>query len=377
MPATEQMRRVEVGGAPPYSVDVGSGLLSRLRVPHQQVALIYPADLPTSFVAQVQAALSPTVMIEVPARDDCKTLAVLSGVLSKLAQANLTRACAVVGLGGGAVTDLAGFAAASYLRGVAYYSVPTTLLGMVDAAVGGKTGVNLPEGKNLVGAFWPPRHVWADVATLATLPPATFREGAAEAYKHGLIADPSLLSRVLSPDFAPGQATLPHTIADAIAVKAGVVTRDLTEQNERAYLNFGHTLAHALEAVTHQAVPHGEAVGYGMHYAALLSRELGGDDLTSHTLAFLAYQQPQPLPPLHFEEVWPYMARDKKADAEGVRFVLLHGLAQPYLGRVPEAVLRGAFERWVNEVSGNRFAHSTPSALPPGESQPPSSRGRS
>ena len=356
MPATEQnapagpVLTVEVGGAQPYRVEVGSGLLSCLEVPHQQVALIYPADLPPRFVEQVQATLSPTVTIEVPARDACKTLSVLESVLSKLARANLTRDSAVVGLGGGAVTDLAGFAAASYLRGVAYYSLPTTLLGMVDAAVGGKTGVNLPEGKNLVGAFWPPRHVWVDVDTLATLPPATFREGTAEAYKHGLIADPSLLTRVLSPDFAPGQASLPQTIADAIAVKAGVVTRDLTEQGERAYLNFGHTLAHALEAVTHQAVPHGEAVGYGMHYAALLSRELGGDDLTPHTLAFLEYQQPKALPTLSFEDVWPYMARDKKADAGGVRFVLLHGLARPYLARVPSAVLRGAFEAWVKDV---------------------------
>ncbi|UWX65589.1 3-dehydroquinate synthase [Deinococcus rubellus] len=344
------MLKIEVGGAPSYIVEVGSGLLTRLSVPHKQVALVYPADLPPSFVAQVQAALSPAVTVEVPARDGCKTLSVLEGVLSKLAQVNLTRDSAVVGLGGGAVTDLAGFAAASYLRGVAYYPVPTTLLGMVDAAVGGKTGVNLPEGKNLVGAFWPPRHVWVDVDTLATLPPATFREGAAEAYKHGLIANPSLLARVLSPDFVPGHPSLPQTVADAIAVKAGVVTRDLTEQNERAYLNFGHTLAHALEAVTHQAVPHGEAVGYGMHYAALLSRELGGQDLTDHTRAFLKYQQPKALPPLTFEDVQPYMARDKKADAEGVRFVLLHDLARPYLARVPEEVLRRAFEMWRKEV---------------------------
>ena len=281
MPATEHALKLEVGGAVPYAVEVGSGLLSGLRVPQTQVALISPEDLPLPFVQQVQAALSPSLSVVVPARDDCKTLSVLEGVLSQLARANLSRACAVVGLGGGAVTDLAGFAAASYLRGVAFYAVPTTLLGMVDAAVGGKTGVNLPEGKNLVGAFWPPRHVWVDVDTLATLPPATFREGAAEAYKHGLIADPSLLGRVLSPDFVPGHPSLPQTIADAIAVKAGVVTRDLTEQNERAYLNFGHTLAHALEAVTDHAVTHGEAVGYGMHYAALLSRKLGGADLTA------------------------------------------------------------------------------------------------
>ncbi|QFP77344.1 3-dehydroquinate synthase [Deinococcus sp. AJ005] len=351
------MRRIEVGGAQPYEVEVGAGLLSSLKVPQRHIALIHPVDLPAQFVAAVQASLSPTVTIEVPTRDDCKTLEVLSGVLSKLAAANIPRDGAVVGLGGGAATDLAGFAAASYLRGVAFYTLPTTLLGMVDAAVGGKTGVNLPEGKNLVGAFWPPKAVWCDTDTLATLPDAIFREGAAEAYKHGLISDPSLLERVLSPEFKPGSANLEDTLADAIAVKAGVVTRDLTEQGERAYLNFGHTLAHALEALTDHAVTHGDAVGYGMHYAALLSRSMGGADLTPHTLAFLEWQRPAPLPPLTFEDVMPYMARDKKADAQGVRFVLLCDLAQPYLTRVPENVLQEAFAEWQVQMSGLPAAH--------------------
>ncbi|GGO39927.1 3-dehydroquinate synthase [Deinococcus humi] len=345
------MRRIEVGGPQAYGVEIGSGLLSRLQVPQRHIALIHPADLPAQFVEAVRASLSPTVTIEVPARDDCKTLEVLGSVLSRLAAANIPRDGAVVGLGGGAATDLAGFAAASYLRGVAFYTLPTTLLGMVDAAVGGKTGVNLPEGKNLVGAFHPPRAVWCDTDTLTTLPDAVFREGAAEAYKHGLISDPSLLERVLSPQFKPGGMNLEDTLADAIAVKAGVVTRDPTEQGERAYLNFGHTLAHALEAVTNHAVTHGEAVGYGMHYAALLSHAVGGADLTPHTLAFLNWQRPAPLFRLTFEDVMPYMARDKKADSQGVRFVLLHELARPYLARVPEGVLREVFGEWQAQVA--------------------------
>lgn len=340
------MRRIEVGGASPYVAQVGPGLLSRLTVPETPVALIHPADLPAVWVERAQASLRPLLTVEVPARDECKTLEVFADVLSQLARAGLPRSGAVVGLGGGAATDLAGFVAASYLRGVAFYTAPTTLLGMVDAAVGGKTGVNLPEGKNLVGAFWPPRAVWCDTDTLATLPDAVFREGAAEAFKHGLMADPSLLERVVSPEFRPGGALLESTLADAIAVKAGVVTRDLTEQGERAYLNFGHTLAHALEAVTHQAIPHGEAVAYGMHYAARLSHALGGADLTRHTRAFLRWQRPQPLPPLTFDDVAPFIARDKKADSAGVRFVLLRDLAQPYLARVPEDVLRREFAGW-------------------------------
>lgn len=338
------MRRIEVGGgAAPYAVEVGPGLLGGLRVPERQVALIHPEDLPAAWVAQAQASLNPVVTLPVPARDDCKTLEVYAGVLSALAAVNLPRDGAVVGVGGGAATDLAGFVAASYLRGVAFYSAPTTLLGMVDAAVGGKTGVNLPEGKNLVGAFWPPRAVWCDVATLGTLPPAVFREGAAEAFKHGLISDPGLMARVLSPDFRPDGPGLEDTVADAIAVKAGVVTRDLFERGERAFLNFGHTLAHALEAVTHHAVPHGEAVGYGMHYAARLSRALGGEDLTGHTRAFLEWQRPSPLPALEFGDLAPFMARDKKADSDGVRFVLLPALAAPELARVPDAVLRAEY----------------------------------
>ncbi|WP_309570037.1 3-dehydroquinate synthase [Deinococcus sp.] len=346
------MRRIEVGGATPYPVTVGEGLLSTLGVPERQVALIHPDDLPREFVEQVQTRLSPVVTVSVPSRDACKTLDVYAGVLSRLAAVNLPRDGAVVGLGGGAATDLAGFVAASYLRGVAFYTLPTTLLGMVDAAVGGKTGVNLPEGKNLVGAFWPPRAVWCDTDTLSTLPEAVFREGAAEAFKHGLISDPSLLPRVLAPEFRPGGALLEDTVADAIAVKAGVVTRDLTERGERAFLNFGHTLAHALEGVTHQGIPHGEAVAYGMHYAALLSVAQGGADLAPDTLAFLRWQRPSPLPDLTYNDVAPYMARDKKADSDGVRFVLLHELARPYLTRVPETVLRAAFMKWQSDVSG-------------------------
>lgn len=345
-----EVRKVEVGGTRPYSVEVGSGLLKQVKIPEQKVALIHADDLPIRFVGQVEDSLQTLTTVRVPARDACKTLDVYADVLSQLAQVNLPRDGAVVGLGGGAVTDLAGFVAASYLRGVAFYTMPTTLLGMVDAAVGGKTGVNLPEGKNLVGAFWPPRAVWCDIDTLTTLPAATFREGAAEAFKHGLIADPSLLSRVLDPEFRPEGALLEKTIADAIAVKAGVVTRDLTEQGERAFLNFGHTLAHAIEGATHQHIPHGEAVGYGMHYAALLSRAQGGADLTAYTLDFLRWQRPTPLPALTFDDLMAFMARDKKADSQGVRFVLLRDVAQPYLTRVPEDVLKREFEDWTNQI---------------------------
>lgn len=349
------MRRIEVAGPQPYTVTVGHGVLGQLTLGEeegQRVALIHPADLPAEWLARAQAAASPALTLSVPPRDECKTLEVFAAQLSRLAQAGLPRSSAVLGLGGGAATDLAGFVAASYLRGVAFYTAPTTLLGMVDAAVGGKTGVNLPEGKNLVGAFWPPRAVWCDLDTLVTLPPHVFREGAAEMFKHGLIADPSLLPRVLAPDFGPQHPALEDTVADAVAVKADIVSRDLTEQGERAFLNFGHTLAHALEGVTRQSVAHGEAVAYGMHYAARLSLALGGADLSAHTLAFLRWQQPQPLPAaaLDFAALSAYMERDKKADSLGVRFVLLHDLARPYLARVPADILEEQWRGWAADL---------------------------
>jgi len=346
------VRRIDVGGASPFTVTVGRGALQELRVPQRRRVLVYDTGLPYDLVASVQAALQPELMLPVPSGEACKTLGVYAELQSRLAASALPRDAAVVALGGGATTDLGGFLAGTYLRGVAFYAVPTTLLAQVDAAVGGKTGVNLPEGKNLVGVFWPPRAVWCDVDTLASLPPQVFREGAAEAFKHGLLRDGALCEAILSSTFGPAAEHLDAVVADAIQVKADVVTRDLREQGERAFLNFGHTLAHALEAVTRHGVSHGDAVGYGMHYAALVSRALGGDDLTALTARFLTYQRPSPLPDLAWEDVWPFMLRDKKADSVGLRFVLLKGLGRPYLARVPEDVLREVFGAWRAEVTG-------------------------
>ncbi|MDO4264291.1 MAG: 3-dehydroquinate synthase family protein [Deinococcus sp.] len=337
------------------TVEVGSGLLSRVRVPEAQVALLHDRALPSEWVQRVQQALHPALTLPVTSGEEGKTLAEVGRLLSALAQGGLSRAGAVVGLGGGATTDVAGFVAASYLRGVAYYAAPTTLLGMVDAAVGGKTGVNLPEGKNLAGAFWPAQAVWCDTETLDTLPPRDFRSGAAEVFKHGLLARPELLAQVLPSTLSAGGLTrfsewLPELVHSAIEVKAEVVTRDPTEHGERAFLNLGHTLAHALEAVTRHRLPHGEAVGYGLHFAALLSEAQGARDLSAHTRAFLHWQNPEPLPRLQLDTLWPFIARDKKADDLGPRWVLLRGLAQPYLTRIPRGQLAAVFEEWRRDI---------------------------
>lgn len=347
------MKRIEVGGLAPYTVTVGQGALSAVELPQSRRALVYHQDLPPSVVDAVSGRLQPEVSVPVPAGEACKTLSVLGQVLSAFARAALPRDAAVIGLGGGAATDLAGFAAASYLRGVAFYPLPTTLLAQVDAAVGGKTGVNLPEGKNLVGAFWSPRGVWCDTGTLSSLPQEVFREGTAEVFKHGLLTAGRLCEAVLAPGFGAASPHLADVVAEAVQVKVDIVSRDPTEQGERAFLNLGHTLAHALEAVTKHALSHGDAVGYGLHFAVLLSRALGERDLSDLTRRFLAYQRPPPLPSgLSWEALAPFVARDKKADSAGVRFVLLRDLGQPYLARVPEATLRDTLRVWLADVAG-------------------------
>ena len=347
------MTNIEVQLSPAYGVQVGRHLLETVQVPHARVALLADAMVQT-FAPRLAASLerggSSVSVHALPAGERSKTLEVHAQLLSKLAQERLTRDAAVVSLGGGATSDLSGYVAASYLRGIAFYAVPTTLLAMVDASVGGKTGVNLPEGKNLVGAFHQPRGVWASLDTLETLPDAVFREGAAETFKHGLLANPSLCDRVLEPGFSALSPQLESILSDAIQVKADVVARDPFEAGERAHLNFGHTLAHALEAFTQHEISHGDAVGYGMHYAAILSRLAGGDDLTQLTRAFLSYQQPQALPQLSWETLEPFMARDKKADAAGIRFVLLAGIGKPKLERVPNALQLEAWRKFCKDL---------------------------
>ncbi len=347
------MSEVQVLLEPQYTVKIEQNLLERVTVPHARVAVIGDETAAkyhlTKLVASLESGGSSVNVFTVPSGEACKNLDVFAKLLSSLALEGLTRDAAVVALGGGATSDLAGYVAASYLRGIAFYVCPTTLLAMVDASVGGKTGVNLPEGKNLVGAFHQPSGVFASLETLLTLPDRTFREGAAEAFKHGLIANPSLMQPILEPGFSAQSENLELFLKDVIQVKADVVAIDPKEKRERAFLNYGHTLAHALEAVTAHKLPHGEAVGYGMHYAAIVGKILGYVDVTAHTKAFLNYQQPAKLPKLEFADVEPFMARDKKADSEGVRFVMLHEIAKPNLERVNRDVLIQAWNEFKKE----------------------------
>ena len=264
-----------------YDILLGSGLLAHVPalmqsraltgdvviVSDEHVARHWAQPLLEAFTA---AGVS-VALVTLPPGETYKNLASISKLYDEFLAAGLDRSGIVLALGGGVVGDMAGFAAATYLRGVRLVQMPSSLLAMVDASVGGKTGVDLPQGKNLVGAFKQPELVIIDTDLLATLPPEEFRNGLAEVIKHGVIADPELFAQLES----VGPASLESMIARALRVKIGVVQRDPFEMGERAHLNLGHTFAHAIERVSEYAVPHGQAVALGLIAAARLAANRG------------------------------------------------------------------------------------------------------
>lgn len=343
--------RIPVSGDRPYEVVVGRHLLDELGPllsGAKRVAVLHPRALAasgTAVVDDLKAQGFDAHALELPDGEDAKTLRVAEFCYGVLGQVGFTRNDAVVGLGGGAVTDLAGFVAATWLRGVKVVHLPTTLLGMVDAAVGGKTGINTDAGKNLVGAFHPPAGVLCDLAALETLPPHDYVGGLAEVVKAGFIADPAILDLVESdPDGAKrhdGPLTL-ELIERSIRVKADVVSRDLREAGPREALNYGHTLGHAIERVERYSWRHGAAVSVGLVFAAELGRLAGRlDDATAarhgSVLASLG------LPVTYRGDAWPRlldaMRVDKKARGDNLRFVVLDGLARPAILEAPDPQL--------------------------------------
>ncbi|MDX2437642.1 MAG: 3-dehydroquinate synthase, partial [Acidobacteriota bacterium] len=253
----------------------------------------------------------------------------VEGLLGRWLEIGLTRGDVVGAIGGGVVTDTAGFAAAVYLRGISWIAVPTTLLAMVDASVGGKTGVNLAHGKNLVGAFWPPRLVVVDVATLGTLPSRELQAGLAEVIKTAWIGDHDLLEMISSPLTDFGSLTpdgWQELVMRCLTVKARVVSDDEREAGQRAALNLGHTLGHALEAATgYRHFLHGEAVAWGLLAAARLARRNGvlsaaGEDRIRAALGSI--ENMPPISGIDPEDLRSHISRDKKRDDEGVAWVL-------------------------------------------------------
>lgn len=347
---------VRVGGQRPYEVLVGAGLLERL-VGHlggaEQVAVVYapPVAAIAARVAQLvrEAGLRP-LLLEVPDAERGKTIAVAEHCWDRLGQAEFTRTDVVVGVGGGAATDLAGFVAACWLRGIRLVQVPTSLLGMADAAIGGKTGINTRAGKNLVGAFHPPACVICDTECLGSLPAEETVGGLAEIIKCGFIADPAILDLIEADPAAaadPSGPVLRELVERSVRVKAQVVADDLRESDRRMILNYGHTLGHAVERAESYRWRHGHAVSVGMAYAAALAARLGMLDQATadrHAAVLAAVGLPVSYRPEAFDELLPAIRLDKKARGGSVRFVLLDGLAKPrVVADLDEATLRATY----------------------------------
>ena len=334
------MRRLTVPlGDRSYDVVVGRGIVgelaSLLPATATRAAVITQDDIP----AHIELAGLDVRTFVIGQGEGAKSLATIETLMSGFAAMGLTRNDVVIGVGGGMVTDVAGFAAASWHRGIPVVHVSTTLLGMVDAAIGGKTGVNLPEGKNLVGAFWQPSGVLCDLDFLDTLPPREMRCGLGEMAKYHFLTGDDLLAMDLE-----------ARVARCIEIKADVVASDEREGGRRALLNYGHTLAHALEIATEYELAHGEAVAVGLVYAAELGAELGridADRVQAHRAVVAGEYDLMTSPPpgLAVDDLVTLMYRDKKALGSGLTFVLDGPAGVEVVSGVEEAPVRDALDR--------------------------------
>ncbi|MGW1221520.1 3-dehydroquinate synthase [Streptomyces californicus] len=352
--------RIQVAGSAgsdPYEVLVGHRLLGEL--PQligdraRRVAVLHPEALAETGEAVRQDLADQgyeAIAIQLPNAEEAKTAEVAAYCWKALGQTGFTRTDVVVGIGGGATTDIAGFVAATWLRGVRWIAVPTTVLGMVDAAIGGKTGINTAEGKNLVGAFHPPAGVLCDLAALESLPVHDYVSGLAEVIKSGFIADPVILDLIEADPEGARTLAGPHTaelIERSIRVKAEVVSSDLKEAGLREILNYGHTLGHAIEKNERYKWRHGAAVSIGMVFAAELGRLAGRlDDATAdrhHTVL-----ESVGLPLTYRGDQWPRLLEnmkiDKKSRGDLLRFIVLDGVGKPTVLEGPDpAVLLAAY----------------------------------
>ncbi len=350
------MTEVVVSVQDEYDVIIGRDVLAhapRMLAGSARVGIVHPATL-AALADDLRRRLSDdgfsVLLIEVPDAEDAKTSEVATRCWSALGSAGFTRSDALVGLGGGATTDLAGFVAATWLRGIRVIHVPTTLLGMVDAAVGGKTGINTSAGKNLVGSFWSPSGVICDINSLSTLPRVDLLAGMAEVVKVGFVRDTSIIDDVQRDLVAatdPGGALLPDLIRRAIQVKADVVTADFRETSAtagdgaigREALNYGHTFGHAVERTEGYRWRHGAAVSVGLMFVAELAC-LGGrldrDGVELHRSVLSDLELPTTYQAGRWDELHDAMAVDKKSRGASLRFVVLDGIANPVIWKAPD-----------------------------------------
>jgi 3-dehydroquinate synthase len=336
--------RVELGSRS-YPILIGRGLLGERALFEQHVRsrdilVVSNTVVAPLYLHALEASLQPRRVVAtiLPDGESQKTLANVARILDVMVANRFGRDCAVVALGGGVVGDMAGFAAATYQRGVAFVQVPTTLLAQVDSSVGGKTGVNHPGGKNLIGAFHQPIAVVADTGALATLPARELRAGLAEVIKYGLICDPGFFAWLeghIDELLAGDAMALAHVIRRSCEIKAQIVGRDERERGDRALLNLGHTFGHAVESATgYTQWLHGEAIGAGLVMAACMSRESGY--LTSEELQRVTRLVARTGLPTHVTNVRPevameHMRIDKKVQAGRIRLVLMRGIGSAFV----------------------------------------------
>ncbi len=364
------MQTLEVAlGSRSYPIHIGPELLGRAdlyeRLPHKTGTLIVTNEVVAPlYLERLKHALPSAQTLVLPDGEVHKTLATAGRIFDALLQHRLGRDCTLVALGGGVIGDLAGFAAATYQRGVNLIQMPTTLLAQVDSSVGGKTGVNHPLGKNMIGAFHQPRAVIADTATLRSLPARELRAGIAEIIKYGLLGDAELfgwLEANIEALLKLDAAALAHAVVRSCAIKARIVAADERESGERALLNLGHTFAHAIETATgYSTWLHGEAVAAGLCMAADLSQRLGwlqGADRERVTaLVARAGLPTQPPAGVTSAQLLEHMAHDKKVLAGKLRLVLLR--------RIGEALVTADFEPRKLEATLECFCSPPASRLP-------------
>ncbi|TAJ46212.1 MAG: 3-dehydroquinate synthase [Herbiconiux sp.] len=351
MTEQQNVTAIPVTGDSPYEVLVGRGILPRvvdgLGAGVRKVLIVHPPTLGAAAAALRESLLDryEVLLAEVPDAEAGKRVEVAAFCWQVLGQADFTRTDAVIGFGGGAVTDLAGFVAATWLRGVTLVQAPTTLLGMVDAAVGGKTGINTNEGKNLVGAFYAPSLVVADLDLLATLPRNEILAGFGEVVKCGFIAEPEILD-IIEADVERASDPLSdefrRLVELSIGVKARVVSSDFKEAGLREILNYGHTLGHAIEHAERYQWRHGAAVAVGMMFAAELGRltgSLSDSVVDRHRSILTSLSLPTEYPGGRWQTLLATMQRDKKTRGAMLRFIVLDDLARPTVLQGPETSL--------------------------------------
>lgn len=338
------MKIIDVVAERNYSVVVGANgpdEIKNISAEHRKVLLVAPAVLIKLFKLKESKNLS---IISTPAGENQKSIKVLESVWRKCAAVGIERSDAIIGFGGGATTDLAGFAAATWLRGIDWYAMPTSLAGMVDASIGGKTGLNSQSGKNLIGSFYSPRSVLIDTSYLTKLPARDLSAGMAEVIKCGFISDYKILNLVQDDviDFD-------QLIYRAVKVKARVVAKDFKESKLREILNYGHTLGHAIEKDSKFRLRHGEAVSIGMVFAAELSNELVGlskEVVDLHRVLSSNFKLPISYPKSRWKSLSALLLKDKKVKQGKVRFIGISKIGKPvWLEDVPSNTLARVYER--------------------------------